>query len=57
MAISNVATSLRSSWNRFQSYRTFRSSVRELDSLDDRQLADIGLERSRIPEVARSLLG
>jgi Domain of unknown function (DUF1127). len=51
MSLRNFASTVRSSWGRYQS---FRSSVRELRALDDRQLADIGVERTRIAEVARA---
>jgi uncharacterized protein YjiS (DUF1127 family) len=50
MTILNLASSVTSSWKRFNSYRT---AIRQLESLDDRQLADIGVSRSRIPELAR----
>jgi uncharacterized protein YjiS (DUF1127 family) len=50
MALSSFASTVRSSWER---YRTYRTSVRELGALDDRQLADIGIDRSKIREVAR----
>lgn len=50
MTITNIATSVTSSWKRFTTYRT---AVRQLESLDDRQLADIGVSRSRIGELAR----
>jgi len=33
-------------------YRTYRNTVRELDSLDDRELADLGLHRAMIETVA-----
>jgi uncharacterized protein YjiS (DUF1127 family) len=51
MSLRNLASNVRSSWDRYQS---FRSSIRELRSLDDRQLADIGVDRTRITEVARA---
>jgi uncharacterized protein YjiS (DUF1127 family) len=51
MSLRNAASTLRSSWDRYQS---FRASVRELSALDDRQLADIGVERTRISAVARA---
>lgn len=33
-------------------WRNYNESLRELASLDDRQLADIGISRSDIPRVA-----
>jgi uncharacterized protein YjiS (DUF1127 family) len=36
----------------FQSFRQFQNNVRELEQLSDRELADIGLERSDIYRVA-----
>jgi uncharacterized protein YjiS (DUF1127 family) len=53
MSLRNIASNVRTSWDRYQSYRI---SVRELRSLDDRQLADIGVERGRINEVARAFV-
>ena len=53
MMIYEFATQLRSSLER---YRNYRRAVRELSALDDRQLCDIGLVRSRIEEVARGAL-
>ena len=36
----------------FQSFRQFKDNIRELEQLSDRELADIGLERSDIYRVA-----
>lgn len=35
-----------------RSWRRFNNSLRELNSLGDRELADIGISRSDIPRVA-----
>ncbi len=40
---------------RIEEERRYRQTVRELMSLDDRELDDIGISRGRIREVARSL--
>lgn len=34
-------------------YRIYNRTIRELSSMDDRQLSDIGIHRSNIMEVAR----
>ncbi|KAB0678056.1 DUF1127 domain-containing protein [Aureimonas leprariae] len=36
-----------------RSYRSYRSTVNELDRLSNRELADLGIARSEIPTVAR----
>jgi uncharacterized protein YjiS (DUF1127 family) len=36
----------------FQSFRDYQRNVTELSQLTDRELADIGLDRSDIPRVA-----
>jgi uncharacterized protein YjiS (DUF1127 family) len=43
-------------WNRFceamQKHRTYRETVRELNRLSDRELADLGIHRSMIKSIA-----
>lgn len=51
MSISRFATDLRTSWER---YRSYREAVRQLNALDDRQLQDIGVDRGRIGELVRA---
>ena len=36
----------------FQSWKRYNASLRELNQLGDRELADIGISRSDIPRVA-----
>ncbi|KAB0675667.1 DUF1127 domain-containing protein [Aureimonas leprariae] len=36
-----------------RSYRSYRSTVNELDRLSNRELADLGISRWDIPAVAR----
>jgi uncharacterized protein YjiS (DUF1127 family) len=36
----------------FQSWKRYNASLRELNRLDDRSLADIGISRSDIPRIA-----
>lgn len=50
MSLTRIASEVRTSWDR---YRTYRDAVRQLAALDDRQLQDIGVERGRISEVVR----
>lgn len=38
---------------RFAKYRLYRTTLSELSSLSDRDLADLGLHRSMIAELAR----
>ena len=39
---------------RYRSYRLYRETLNELSGLSDRELADLGLHRSQIRDVARS---
>jgi uncharacterized protein YjiS (DUF1127 family) len=39
----------------FTAWRSARATAAELSRLSDKQLADIGLERAEIPDLARSL--
>ena len=41
----------------WRAWRGYARSVRELSSLSDRELADIGVHRSEIPAVARVSAG
>jgi uncharacterized protein YjiS (DUF1127 family) len=36
----------------FRAWTRYRQSLRELAQLDDRELADIGISRSEIPDIA-----
>jgi uncharacterized protein YjiS (DUF1127 family) len=36
----------------FRAWTRYRQGVRELAGLDDRELADIGISRSEIPDIA-----
>ena len=45
MLIANILRALRS-------WRRFNASLRELNRMGDRELADIGISRSDIPRVA-----
>ena len=36
----------------FRAWTRYRQSLRELDQLDDRELADIGISRSEIRDIA-----
>lgn len=38
---------------RLEAWRVFRRTRRELDSLSDRELSDLGLSRADLPAVAR----
>ncbi len=43
-------------WSAYQSARMRRDVIRELSAKDDRLLADIGISREQIPEVADGLV-
>lgn len=47
--IGDLAGALRDRWRRF---RLFRETLRELNALSDRDLADLGIHRSQIGAVA-----
>ncbi len=38
---------------RFQQYRVFRQTVRELSELNDRELSELGLSRAMVRSIAR----
>lgn len=42
---------------RIRAYRQRRATIRELEALDDRMLADIGLVRGQIPAVVKQAMG
>ena len=44
-------------WNAFRRAQERRALIRELSMKDDRLLADIGITRAQIPEVAASVNG
>lgn len=48
-----IAALLETAKTRFARYRLYRQTVRELSGLSDRELADLGLHRSMIRQVAR----
>ena len=54
MSLSSFAGNLTKSWNR---YRLYNQTIRELSRLDDRELADLGIGRSNIRELARQSIG
>jgi uncharacterized protein YjiS (DUF1127 family) len=49
-------TSLKSITDKFDSWRRYREAVRELSSLSDRELADIGIRRGDIHFVVANAL-
>ncbi len=50
MSIARLATEVRSSFGRYLAYR---EAIRQLSSLDDHQLQDIGVDRGRIQDLVR----
>ncbi|MBP1805213.1 DUF1127 domain-containing protein [Rubellimicrobium aerolatum] len=47
-------TDLRAAWTEHRARRrAYRETLAELEALSDRELADLDLHRSRIPEIAR----
>lgn len=48
-----VTDMFRAASERMAQYRTFRTTVNELEALDARELADLGLHRSMIVSIAR----
>lgn len=48
--IAGMARELADRWRR---YRVFRETMRELEALSDRDLADLGIHRSQIASIAR----
>jgi uncharacterized protein YjiS (DUF1127 family) len=50
MSLPHIAYSLAQKWLQFRNYR---ETVSELRSLDDRELADLGIGRSDITRLAR----
>jgi uncharacterized protein YjiS (DUF1127 family) len=50
MSLPHIAFSIAQRWMKFRNYR---ETVAELRSLDDRELADLGIGRSDITRLAR----
>jgi hypothetical protein len=48
---------LKSITEKFNAWRRYRTSVRELSQLTDRELRDLGLTRAEIESVARKSVG
>ncbi len=47
--VAGMAAGLRDNWRR---YRVYRETLRELNALGDRELADLGIHRANIGSVA-----
>ncbi len=50
--IERTGTFMSSLADRFAKYQLYRNTVRELEALSDRDLADLGLHRSSIRSIA-----
>ena len=48
-----VTTSIKTMGQKFGAWRRYRDAVRELSSLTDRELSDIGIARDEIRAIAR----
>jgi uncharacterized protein YjiS (DUF1127 family) len=46
-------TSIKTITQKFSAWRRYRDAVRELSSLNDRELSDIGINRDEIVAIAR----
>ena len=46
-------TSIKTITQKFNAWRRYRDAVRELSNLNDRELADIGIERDGIVAIVR----
>ena len=49
--------SIKTITNWFESWMRYRAAVRELSQLSDRELHDLGMQRTEIDMVARQSLG
>jgi uncharacterized protein YjiS (DUF1127 family) len=50
----HLAGSMQSAWSAYWTHRAERATVQMLQSLDDRTLKDIGIDRSEIESVAHN---
>ena len=50
-ASSGFAEAARQAWNAFKRRREFRRAVAHMESMTDRELQDIGIERWQIPHA------
>ncbi|WP_407048819.1 DUF1127 domain-containing protein [Methyloraptor flagellatus] len=53
MSLSRFANTVAQSWSR---YKLYNQTVRELSRLDDRELADLGIGRNGIQQLAREAI-